>query len=386
MRRVLTAGQMVSGGETVRDAWVLVEDGVIAGVGSRAGGELPGDAERRDFPEGVLAPAFVDVHAHGAAGHDVMEGTPEALSRVGRFLGSRGVGAYLPTTMTAGVEATLRALEGIAGFMERSGEEGAAVPIGIHMEGPFLSHARRGVHPAELLQTPSVALFERFWEAARGRVRLMTVAPETPGALELIAYATAKGVRVSLGHSDATAAEARAGIEAGARSATHTFNAMRPLDHREPGILGTVLDAGELYAELICDGVHVDPAVVRLFWKAKGGARAVLVTDGISATGMPEGRYRLAGLEVEVKDGRCMREGVLAGSVLTMDRAVRNFAEFTGAGWGAAVRAGSGNPAEMIGEGDRWGRVEVGRRAAMVVLGGSGEVVGTVLGESFRGI
>jgi N-acetylglucosamine-6-phosphate deacetylase len=193
-------------------------------------------------------------------------------------------------------------------------------------------------------------------QAARGHIRLMTIAPETPGALELIQHAATRGIHVSVGHSDATAEQTRAAIAAGASSATHTFNAMRRLDHREPGIAGVVLDSDFLYAELICDGIHVTPEFVRMWLRAKGEDRAILVTDGISATGMPDGNYMLGELEVSVHDGRCLlakdlASGVetLAGSVLTMDRAVANLREFTGTSLATAVRLASRNPAQMLG-------------------------------------
>src|ERR1019366_6307589 len=181
------------------------------------------------------------------------------------------------------------------------------------------------------LLEPSCVTFDRLYDATEGHVRLMTLAPELPGATELAAHATARGVRVSVGHSNATAAETRACIASGAVSATHTFNAMRALDHREPGILGTVLTNDDLFAELICDGIHVAPEMVKLWWKAKGAERAILVTDAMSATGMPDGEYHLGGFAVEVSHGRAMARGVLAGSVLTLDRALANFLEFTGA-------------------------------------------------------
>src|SRR6185437_10338357 len=223
--------------------------------------------------------SFFDVHLHGAAGHDVMEATPDALDAIGTFLASRGTSAYLATTVTASLDATLRALDGLANEIAKLPQPGRARPLGIHLEGPFLSHEKRGVQPAEHLLAPSVATFDRLIEAGHGHVRLMTLAPELPGAVELAAHATGRGVRVSLGHSNATAAETRAAIAAGAVSATHTFNAMRPLDHREPGILGTVLTTDALFSELICDGIHTDPEIVRLWWRAKGPERAILVTD-----------------------------------------------------------------------------------------------------------
>lgn len=337
----------------------------------------------------VLAPAFFDVHIHGAAGHDVMEATPAALNTIGSFLASRGVGHFLATTVTAPLDSTLRALDGLACLIESSQTNthaATAVPIGIHLEGPFLSHSKRGVHPSGEIREPSIPLFERFWQSARGHIRLLTLAPEMPGALELCRYASGLGVRVSMGHSDATAAQARAAIVAGATSATHTFNAMRRLDHREPGIAGEVLDRDELYAELICDGIHVAPEFVRLWLLAKGPARSILITDGISATGMPEGEYDLGGLRVKVADGRCLLSedlnrgaDTLAGSVLTMDLAITNLRRFTSCTLDQALFAATRNPARMLGM-DSLATVEKGHRANLVRLTRDGELIESIIG------
>jgi N-acetylglucosamine-6-phosphate deacetylase len=340
---------------------------------------LPAQARVLDYPGATLAPAFLDVHTHGAAGHDVMEATPEALNAIGRFLASHGTGSFLATTVTASLDATLRALSGLAKLLAQAPgvtETGAqARPIGIHLEGPFLSHAKRGVHPPEYLLAPDLGLFDRLFGAAEGHVRLMTLAPELPGAVELAAYATARGVRVSVGHSNATAAETRAAIAAGAVSATHTFNAMRPLDHHEPGILGIVLTTDSLFAELICDGIHTAPELVKLWWRAKGPERAILVTDAMSAAGMPDGEYQLGGLAVQVANGRATAGGVLAGSVLTLDRALANFVEFTGAPLEQALRLLTANPAAMTGLGDRAGSLTVGQPANLVAVDPSGRLV-----------
>jgi len=250
-----------------------------------------------------------------------------------------------------------------------------ARPIGIHLEGPFLSHAKRGVQPAEHLLAPDIPIFDQLFDAAEGHVRLMTLAPELTGAVELTAHATRRGVRVSLGHSNATAAETRAAIEAGAVSATHTFNAMRPLDHREPGILGTVLTDESTYSELICDGIHVAPEIVRLWWRAKGAERAILVTDAMSAAGMPDGEYRLGGFAVQVAGGRAMANGVLAGSVLTLDRALANFMTFTGAPADNALPLLTANPAAMTGFGGEAGSIAVGRAANLVAVSAEGKLL-----------
>ena len=390
---LLTARRLITADGIVEHPRITIHaDGTIAGIESGVGDEKVAGAKTAGEEETTLTPAFFDIHVHGAAGHDAMEGTPEALGGIGGFLATKGVAYFLATTVTAPIDRTLRALDGIANAIDAANlrptardAEFAAQPVGIHLEGPFLSHAKRGVHPAAELQPPSIPLFERMQQAARGHIRLLTVAPEIPGALDLIAYATHSGTRVSLGHSDATAAQTRAAIAAGATSATHTFNAMRRLDHREPGIAGVVLDAHSLNAELICDGVHVAPEFVRLWLRAKGEERAILVTDGISATGMPDANYMLGELEVTVKNGRCLlasdlAKGVetLAGSVLTMDRAVANLRCFTGASLATAVNLAGRNPARMLGL-DDLGEIAVGRPANFNLYSAAGELRQTIL-------
>jgi N-acetylglucosamine-6-phosphate deacetylase len=372
-RRLITANAAIDYPRITVDA-----DGIIAHIEP---GEPNGD-------ESTLTPAFFDIHVHGAAGHDAMEGTSQALNCIGGFLATRGVANYLATTVTAPIGQTLRALEGIASAIEAAAantNRTTARPVGIHLEGPFISHAKRGVHPLADIQPPSIPMFEKLQQAARGHIHLLTIAPEIPGALDLIQYATQSGTKVSVGHSDATAEQTRAAIAAGAASATHTFNAMRRLDHREPGIAGTVLDSPSLYAELICDGIHVAPEFVRLWLRAKGEDRAILVTDAISATGKPDGNYMLGALEVAVSNGRCLltanlASGVetLAGSVLTMDRAVANLQRFTGASLATAVHLASRNPARMLGL-DHLGQVAVGQPANFNIFAADGTLQHTIL-------
>jgi len=382
MRTIVTAERLLTGSGVVDQPVIVIEDGRVVSIASRAEGDTPAENGGRtlDFAGATLAPAFFDVHIHGAAGHDLMEATPEALCTVGAFLASRGTGSYLATTVTAPMDATLRSLSGLARLIAQDPVAGIARPIGIHLEGPFLSHAKRGVHPPDLLLAPDIAVFDRLFEAAEGWVRLMTLAPELPAAAELAAHATARGVRVSLGHSNATAAEARAAIAAGAVSATHTFNAMRPLDHREPGILGTVLTTDSLFAELICDGIHNTPEMARIWWKCKGPQRAILITDAMSAAGMPDGEYRLGGFSVQVANGVASMGDVLAGSTLTLDRALENFLRFTGAKLDEGLRLLTANPAAMTGLGDRAGFLGVGHAANLVAVDGAGKLVASIVG------
>jgi N-acetylglucosamine-6-phosphate deacetylase len=381
MRTAVTAARLWNKRGIIDQPIILIEDdGRISSIASRASAEIPTGAHVLDFPGATLAPAFFDVHIHGSAGHDVMQATPEALDAIGSFLASRGTSSFLATTVTAPLDKTLSALEGLARLIARQGAEGRARPIGIHLEGPFLSHAKRGVQPAAYLLAPDIATFDKLYDAAEGHVRLMTVAPELFGAAELTAHAAARGVRVSVGHSNATAAETRVAIREGAVSATHTFNAMRALDHREPGILGSVLTTPELFAELICDGIHTAPEIVRLWWEAKGSDRGILVTDAMSAAGMPDGEYYLGGFAVQVANGRATADGVLAGSVLTLDRALANFVQFTGAAIDQGLPLLSANPAHMTGLDDQAGELAVGRIADLVAVDNAGRLVASIIG------
>src|ERR1700733_11467101 len=362
---VLCAKRLYTPQEEIKDPILFIEDGLISAVSSRAQQEIPKNATVIDLvkaglADAILAPGFVDIHMHGGAGLDVMRATPGELPHLNQFLTTHGVTGYFPTTVAAPLDLTYRALERLAHAIEASqsspaanGDAVQAPPLGIHLEGPFLSHKRRGVHPPEYLVEPTLAIFESLWQAARGQVRMMTIAPELPGALEVIAEAAQRKVCVSIGHSDAVLEDALAGVRAGARHATHTFNAMRPLDHRDPGILAEVLTDDQLSADIIVDGIHVAPEVVQIFLRAKGLERSVLITDATAAAGMPDGTYQLGPIQVEVKDGRCTirgeTNGKLAGSVLTMDRAVRNVKQFAGWSLQNSIRAATLNPAAAAG-------------------------------------
>jgi N-acetylglucosamine-6-phosphate deacetylase len=385
MQTVITAARLIAPEQSIENPVVVIEDGVVASIDSRSNIELP-PGKPLDFPDCTLVPAYFDIHIHGSAGHDVMEATPEAFSKVGSFLAGHGVGAYLATTVTAPLDATLTSLEGMAKFI--GSEIDGARPLGIHIEGPFLSPHRKGAHPEDLLLTPTLALFDQMWQAAAGKIRLMTIAPELPNAEEVIARATSLGVRVSMGHSDANTEQARRGVGAGVVSATHTYNAMRTFEHRDPGVIGEALSNDNLFAELICDGIHVHPSAVRIYWRSKGPGRAILITDAMSAAGMPNGHYKLGRLDVQVEDGYCTLDGdrrTLAGSVLTLDRAVKNFAAFTGAAIDDVSRLASRNPARLMGLDNEVGSLTVGRAADITVLSPKNEVVETILrGRSRR--
>jgi N-acetylglucosamine-6-phosphate deacetylase len=385
MKTVITAGSLFTPLEVVESPVVVIEEGRVVSVNSQKETELPAGAEHFAFPEMVMAPGFIDLHIHGNAGHDVMETDASALEAIGRAMAKHGVTSYLPTTVSAPEERLLRALENLGKRISHQETRTCAQPLGIHLEGPFISHVKRGVHPLEYLIQPSIELFDRCWQASSGTIKLMTIAPELPGATEIIRRSRASGVHSSLGHSNATYQEALLGIDAGADHATHTFNAMRALDHREPGVLGAVLSDERLTADIIVDGIHVDPSMVKVFLNAKGVERAILISDAISATGMGNGRYNLGPFEVEVRDGRCQYQGKLAGSVLTLDRAVRNAMSFAGWSLQDAIRLATFNPARLLGIANQKGTIAPGCDADLVILTPDGEEVQTFVGGNCVG-
>jgi N-acetylglucosamine-6-phosphate deacetylase len=357
--------------EEIPDAVLVVDSGIITAVGPRTHVSAPVGARVIRAEGRTLVPGFVDVHIHGAGGHDVMEGEAAALETVAATVARRGTTSLVATTVTASDDRTCRALDQIARFIEAGpGKQrhNGAEYLGIHLEGPFISHARRGVHPAEWIAPPSAQALQRYTQAARGYARLLTLAPELPGALEVVDAARATGLRVALGHTDATYAQAQAAIARGASHAVHVFNAMRPFSHRETGVLGAVLTSPEVAAEVIADGVHVDDAAIRLLLAAKGAERTLLVSDGTAATGMPDGNYRLGPFPVTVSGGVCRNgEGRLAGSTLTLDRALRHVVAL-GVPLGHALRMATLNPARALGLESRKGVLASGADADFVLL------------------
>src|SRR6266403_1894868 len=367
---LLHAGKAITPKGEIPDVGILIRDGEIEAVGPRSGMELPAGAEEVLATEYTAVPGFVDVHIHGAGGHDVMEADETALGTITGRLAASGTTAILATTVTASADETVRAVEGISIYIsgQYQTNEARAEILGIHFEGPFLSKERRGVHPAEWLQLPSAELLQRFLEASSGNARILTIAPELLGAMPCIDAARSLGMVVSIGHTDATYEQARAAVAHGAHHATHVYNAMRPFTHRDPGVIGAVLTAPEVTAELIADGIHVDEIAMKVLLQAKGAQGVILISDGISATGMPDGKYMLGRLEVTVSGGVCRNaEGRLAGSTLTLDRALRNIVKL-GIPLGDAVRMLTLNPATLLGIEFKKGALRTGADADIVLL------------------
>src|SRR5258705_6124181 len=367
---LLHVGSAITPTAEIRDAAILIRDGEIERIGKRADLELPAGAQEFRAEDSTAIPGFIDVHIHGADGWYVMEGTREALSTVTKKVAQHGTTSIVATTVTASTEDTLHAVEGISKYIPQQLEAGdfRAEILGIHFEGPFLSKERRGVHPTNLLQMPSAEVLQKFLRAAAGNARILTIAPELLGAMPCIDAARSLGMVVSMGHTDATYEQARAAVAHGAHHATHVYNAMRPFTHRDPGVIGAVLTAPEVTAELIADGIHVDEIAMKVLLQAKGAQGVVLISDGISATGMPDGKYMLGGLEVTVSGGVCRNaEGRLAGSTLTLDRALRNIVGL-GIPFSDAVRMLTLNPATLLGIEFKKGALRTGADADIVLL------------------
>lgn len=359
--------------EEIPDGVVVVEDERIVAVGRRDAVELRAGTREYDAARHTLAPGFVDIHIHGAGGHDVMEGSDEAIQCVAQTIARYGTTSFVATTVTASPDDTCRSLEGIARVAAKAhsaAETGkpAAELLGIHFEGPFISTVRRGVHPPKWIAEPRLALLEQFLVAADGHSRILTLAPELTGALELVDRARKAGLVVGMGHTNATYEEATAAIRHGVRHAVHVYNAMRPFSHRDTGVIGAVLTRPEVTAEVIADGVHVHAPAIQVLLASKGAGRVVLVSDAISATSMPDGNYRLGTFEVNVSNGVCRdAEGHLAGSTLTLDRAVRQMVGL-GVPVSEALRMATLNPAKRIGIESRKGVLAPGADADLVLL------------------
>jgi N-acetylglucosamine-6-phosphate deacetylase len=383
MPTAIYASRVLTPHEELNDAVILVEGSKIVALGHRDQVSVPEGALDYVAAGLTVVPGFVDIHIHGAGGHDVMEGNARALDRVTSTVARHGTTSLVATTVTAPVDATCKSLEGIARYIRKhaetavNGRVGAEI-LGIHLEGPFLSKAQRGVHPPEYLLKPSTEILDRFLESADGLARMITMAPELPGGLECVAHAAQAGLIVSLGHTDATYEQATNAIHAGAHHATHTYNAMRPFNHRDPGVIAAVMTDPDVTAEVIADLVHVAGPAIQVLLGVKGFDTVVAITDGIAATGMGDGNYRLGSFEVTVRDGVCRNaEGRLAGSTLTLDRAIRNLVAL-GVPLVDAVRMATVLPARRLGLAGKKGIIAVGSDADLVVLTPDLQVAGVM--------
>ncbi|MBB5492624.1 N-acetylglucosamine-6-phosphate deacetylase [Nocardiopsis metallicus] len=356
----LTGARVVTADGT-HEGWVRVEHGRVAELGtSEPGGPGPGD--RHDVGGRLVAPGLVDTHIHGAAGHAFPEADPEGVREIVAFNRRAGVTSLVGGLVAATPESTLRQVSALAELCD------AGELAGIYLEGPFIARSKCGAHDPDLLRDPDTSEFDAWLKAGRGHVRMITVAPELPGALDLIGAARSCGVVAAVGHTEASYEQTLAAIDAGATVATHIYNAMRPLNHRDPGPIAAVLGDERVTVELILDNVHVHPGAARLVFDAAGPGRVSLVTDAMSATGLGDGEYTLGDLRVRVRGGeaRLVENGAIASSTIVLPQAVRN-AVAVGVPVDRAVRSASSVPAAALGLSGA-GRIEVGGHADLIVL------------------
>lgn len=356
---------------------VLAEDGIIIGIGERISDP---EAERIDLKGRRLAPGFLDIHTHGAAGVDVNSADTAGYEKVCRFMATQGTTGWLGSILTDTREQTLACIEAYKDWKAEKGiEHNGAVMMGIHLEGPFLCSEYKGAMPEHLLQAKNIPLIEEYQNAAEGDIRYITVSPEVDGMVEDIPKLKELGIQVAIGHSGADYDTARAAIANGAMAATHTGNAMKLLHQHFPAIWGAVLEDDNVYCEVICDGLHLHPGTVRLILKTKGLDRVVAITDSIMAAGLPDGNYKLGVNDVVVVNGdaKLADGGNRAGSTLTTGRALQNLLTFTGKTVEELLPLLTENPAKLIGVDQQYGYIKEGLAANFVILDENCKVIAT---------
>lgn len=365
-----------------KNSWIVTEKGlektslVYDELFTEIGKEYE---ELETLPEDyVVVPGFIDQHIHGAGGSDAMDGTLEDLKIIATSLAKEGTTAFLATTMTQSPENIENALKAVKEYIALNSDEGSQI-LGVHLEGPFISKDFAGAQPYEYIATPNVEVFKRYQDASGDNIRLVSLAPEEEGSSELIKYLKDNNIVASIGHSNSKYADVEKAVKAGATNITHTYNAMKPVHHREVGTVGSAYLFNELACECICDGIHVSGPAIRLLHKNKPNDKFVLITDAMRAKHLPDGVSELGGQVVIVKNGEARLEnGTLAGSVLRMNVAVKNVMNFLNLPLEEVVKYASINPAKNLGVDNLLGSIKEGKRADFVILDKDLNVVKTV--------
>jgi N-acetylglucosamine-6-phosphate deacetylase len=383
MKMQTLRGNVILPDRVLQRGLVAIEDGVIQSVSEAGAGRQPTE----DLGELYIAPGFIDVHTHGIAGADTMDGAQESLFLMARRFAAHGVTGFLATTMTQSLDVTTRAIREVRRYMERQEEQDqdhapTARVLGIHLEGPWISQEFKGAQNERFIVPPTEESVATILAEGNGAVKIVTLAPELPGAEQEMQTLRGQGICISMGHTGATYEQALRAVELGATHVTHCFNGMTGLHHRRPGAAGAALLCDRLLAELIADGIHVHPDVMRLVIQLKGRERVMLITDSMSATELADGIYALGGQEVFVRAGRAsLGDGTLAGSTLTLDRAVRNAVHLCGVPVHDAVYMASAVPAQAIGLGDRKGQIRAGYDADIAILNTDLQPVQVIVGK-----
>ena len=366
-KTIISNGTIITPFQLLEDKVISIEKGKIIAIEDKKNIFEPAETEVIDAGEGFIVPGFIDMHVHGGGGFDIMDGKYEAVKQVAAAHSRFGTTAFLPTTMTMSKDKIIESLKSVKEAIVKG--TGAAEILGVHLEGPYINSERKGAQKKEDIKNPSIEEFLEFNLASGDLIRLLTIAPEIPGAIELIHWLSEHKIIASVGHSNATYEQVQESIRAGLNHVTHTFNAMSGLNHHEPGVAGAALSSPELTVEMIADGVHLHPAVMKILTRVKGAEKIVLITDAIRATSMPEGTYDLGGQDVIVSNGQArLKDGTLAGSILTMDKAVRNMISMVGVSFEEAIQMATINPAKCLGVQGRKGSLAAGKDADIVIL------------------
>ncbi|MBP2005166.1 N-acetylglucosamine-6-phosphate deacetylase [Halobacillus andaensis] len=367
---------IVTPSETIENGSLHVQNGKITAIARQpiGGADVTIDGKGK-----ILVPGFIDVHIHGANGHDVMDATEEALHGMASVLPQEGTTSFLATTMTQSNEEISNAVTNVGNYMKNEQAEGQAEVVGIHLEGPFISKDKAGAQPLTHIAPPSIELFDQWNQQSGDHICLVTLAPEVKGAMDFITHVSQKGIVASIGHSDATYDQVTESVEAGARHVTHLYNQMSGMHHREPGVVGAAFLNNKLMVEMIVDHVHARPESVQLAYHHTKADRTILITDAMRAKCLPEGAYDLGGQQVHVKGKEArLSDGTLAGSILTLEEAAAHMKENTNLTIRDLARITSTNAAEQLGIDDRKGKLEEGKDADLVLLDEDYRVVMTI--------
>lgn len=357
---------------------VVIEDGKIIGIDREENIDENGIDKIIDGRGRFLSPGFIDIHNHGNSGYDVMDGTEEAIDKMAEFHLKNGVTSFLGTIITSSYENMNKAIKNIVDYKNKKDRSQI---LGIHLEGPFFALEKKGAQPAEYIKDPSIEDMKKIVELSQGKMKMVSLAPEREGALDLIAYLKSNNIVVAMAHSNGTFKDTKAGINYGSTVATHLYNGMRSFSHREPGIVGASLTDDRVYCELIYDRVHLHDGAVEIAIKMKGMDKIILVSDAMRAAGLEDGNYELGGQKVIVKDGAARLEsGSLAGSTLNLRDAVYNMVHKFNIPIKDAIRMASLTPAKAIGIDNHKGSIEIGKDADLLLLDENINIIASIVG------
>lgn len=357
-------------GREIHNGYIRIKAGEIVDIGSVHELRIVDTDQVISLPKQYkILPGFIDLHIHGTNGADTMDATKESLNKMAASLPMEGTTSFLATTLTQKTDLIEKVLSHLGTYINESQFRGNAEMLGVHLEGPFINPRKAGAQPIQHIVFPDILLFKKWLNLSKQTIRVVTLAPERTNGLELILFLKQKGIIASIGHSDATYQEVHEAIQSGGTQITHLFNQMRGLHHREPGVVGAAYLRKELMVELICDGIHVAPEMVKLSYQQITAQRLILITDSMRAKFLAEGEYELGGQRVVVQNGLSLLEdGTLAGSVLKMVDAVKNMMSYTGCSLQEVIQMSSSNPAKQLGVFDRKGSLKEGKDADIVIL------------------